>query len=234
MYHRPFVFVVVLTLILAACGPAAPAAPPASSIAARTTAISPPATPTESPPTLTTILTATNTLTFTPSLTLTPPSQPVQVQLDPPQAESGQPVTIHVEGLPPAVTAGKDLACVDLKNEEGRSVAGPINLSPAESVAFVARLTFPDHLAPGAYRLTVFICGTTLETPPESESTPPSSPPLPLPLITIPYTITARTTQFGQVERISSPDGRWTALVNAMAGSLDLQGPGGEIFVSSQ
>jgi hypothetical protein len=221
MYPRPFLFVAVLTLILTACGPAAPAAPPAS-----TTAISPPATPTESPPTFTTILTATNTPTFTPSPTLPPTSQPVQVQLDPPQAEPGQPVTIHVEGLPPAVIAGKDLACVDLKNEEDRSVAGPIDLSPGESGAFVARLTLPDRLEPGAYHLTVFICGTTLETPPAPESTPP----LPLLLVSVPYTVTAPTTHFDQVERIPSPDGRWTALVNAMAGSLDLQGPGGETF----
>jgi hypothetical protein len=230
MYHRPFVFVVVLTLILAACGPAAPAAPPASSIAARTMAISPPAMPTEAPPTFTKILTATNTPTFTPSPTLLPTSQPVQVQLDPSRAEPGQPVTIHVEGLPAAVTAGKDLACVDLKNEEGRSMAGPINLSSSESGAFVARLTLPDRLEPGAYHLTIFICGTTLETSPESENPPPPPPPLPPPLVTVPYTVTARTTHFDQVKRIPSPDGRWTALVNATTGSLDLQGPAGETF----
>jgi hypothetical protein len=166
MYPRPFVFVVVLTLILAACEPAAPAAPPAS-----TTAISPPATPSEAVPTYTAILTATNTPTLTPSPTPTP-AQPVQIQLDPSQAEPGQPVTIHVEGLPPAVVAGKDLACVDLRNEDGRSVAGPIDLSPGESGAFVARLTLPDRLQPGVHHLTISICGTTLETPPESESTP--------------------------------------------------------------
>jgi hypothetical protein len=175
MYPRPFVFVAVLTLILTACGPAAPAAPPAS-----TTAISPPETPSEAPPTYTTIPTATNTPTFTPSPTPTP-AQTVQVQLDPSRAEPGQPVTIHVEGLPAAVAAGKDLACVDLRNEEGRSVAGPINLSSSESGAFVARLTLPDRLEPGVYHLTVFICSTTLETPPESESTPLPRPPLPLP-----------------------------------------------------
>ncbi len=206
-----------------ACGPAAPAALPASSIAARTMAISPLSTPTESPPAFTATLTATNTPTFTPSPTLPPTSQPVQVQLDPPQAEPGQPITIHVEGLPPAVTAGKDLACVDLKNKEDRSVAGPVDLSPGESGAFVARLTLPGRLEPGAYHLTIFICGTTLETPPESENTLSPPPPIPLPLVSVPYTVTARTSQFEQVERIPSPDGQWTTLLNSTTGSLSVE-----------
>jgi hypothetical protein len=231
---RLAVLLSLVGLLMTACGLATPTVPTSSNTVVQATATSLLPAAGEPPPSPTMTPTSTITPTSTPSPTLTPPSQTVQVQLDPPQAEPGQPVTVHVEGLPLAVASGKDMACVDLKQEEDRSVAGPIGLSPSESGGFVARLTFPDHLAPGAYRLTVFICGTTLETPPESESTPPSSPPLPLPLITIPYTITARTTQFGQVERISSPDGRWTALVNAMAGSLDLQGPGGEIFVSSQ
>jgi hypothetical protein len=223
MYPRPFVFVVVLTLILTACGPAAPAAPPAS-----TTAISPPETPSEAPPTFTTIPAATNTPTFTPSPTPAP-AQTVQVQLDPSQAEPGQPVTIHVEGLPAAVAAGKDLACVDLRNEGGRSVAGPIDLSPGESGTFVARLTLPDRLQPGVYHLTVFICGTKLETPPESESTPLPRPPLPLPLVSVPYTVTTRTSQFDQVERIPSPDGQWTALLNRTTGSLAIESATGEV-----
>ncbi len=231
MYHRPFVFVVAFTLILAACGPAGPAAPPASNIAVLTTALSPPATSTEAPPTLTAILAVTNTPTFcTPCPTPPPTSQPVQVQLDPPQAEPGQPVTIHVEGLSPAVAASKELACVDLKNEKGRSVAAPIDRSPGEPGTFVARFTLPDRLEPGVYHLSIFICGTTLESLPESKNTPLPPPPLPLPLVTVPYTVTARTSQLEQVERIPSPDGRWTALVNATAGSLDLQGLGGETF----
>jgi hypothetical protein len=79
------------------------------------------------------------------------------------------------------------------------------------------------------YHLAVFICGTTLETPPESESTPLPRPPLPLPLVSVPYTVTTRTAQFDQVERIPSPDGQWTALLNSATGSLAIETAAGEV-----
>ena len=169
------------------------------------------------------------TPTATPSPTPTPTPQVVHIQPDSSQAEPGQPVTIRVEGLPPSVIAGQDVACVQLENEGGQSVAGPWPLSPDESGISVARITISNDLAPGTYWLTVFVCGTILETPPDLESTPPP-PPSPLPLATVPYTVTARIEQLDRVRRIPSPDGRWTAMVNETTDSLNLQSAEGETF----
>jgi hypothetical protein len=55
--------------------------------------------------------------------------------------------------------------------------------------------------------------------------TPTSTPPA-----TATLTPTPATGQPDQVQRIPSPEGRWTALVNKAAGSLDLEGPDGETF----
>jgi hypothetical protein len=190
--------------------------------AARTTAVAeaqrratePPPSPTVTP-------------TATPSPTPTPTLQVVHIQPDSSQAEPGQPVTIRVEGLPPSVIAGQDVACVVLEDEGGQSVEGPWPLSPDESGISVARITISNDLAPGTYRLTVFVCGTILETPPDLESTPPP-PPSPLPLATVPYTVTARIEQPDRVRRIPSPDGRWIAIVNETTDSLNLQSAEGE------
>jgi dipeptidyl aminopeptidase/acylaminoacyl peptidase len=80
---------------------------------------------------------------------------------------------------------------------------------------------------------------TTPPTSPPQTATepPPLSTAIPSPTITeVPATATPLpsrtstpgTTQPDQVRRIPSPDGRWTAVVNDTAGSLDLQGPGGD------
>jgi hypothetical protein len=166
------------------------------------------------------------TPTATPSPTSTPTPQVVHIQPDSFQAEPGQPVTIRVEGLPLSVIAGQDVACMVLEDEGGQSVDGPWPLSPDESGISVAKITISNDLAPGTYWLTVFVCGTILETPPDLESTP--SPPSPLPLATVPYTVTARIEQPDRVRRIPSPDGRWTAIVNETTDSLNLQSAEGE------
>jgi len=78
-----------------------------------------------------------------------------------------------------------------------------------------------------------------LESPVPTATEPPLSPtamPTPMvaevpPATALPsHTPTPRTGQPARVWRISSPDGRWTALLNGTAGSLDLQGPGDETF----
>lgn len=56
-------------------------------------------------------------------------------------------------------------------------------------------------------------------------------PPAPTPTSTPPATQTPTpTVQPDQIRRTPSPDGRWTALVNETKGSLDLEGPDGEVL----
>jgi hypothetical protein len=159
--------------------------------------------------------TVSRSLTFVPRAS--PPSPEVQIQPAPPQAEPGQAVTIHVTDLPQAVVSGEETACVELRNEDGQSRAGPTPLTPADSGASVAHLSLPQSLEPGDYRWVVFICGW--------KGTPDSSGPPPTPerLAAIPYTVTPAIGQHDQVESVPSPDGQWTAIVNQSQGSLDLQ-----------
>jgi hypothetical protein len=157
--------------------------------------------------------------TSLPSLTLAPA---VQIELDPPQAEPGQPVTIRVTGLPPALVAGKAAACVALEDEAGESRTGPQALSSDWTGAMIARTTLGDRLSPGTYQWVVSVCSTGPETPADIE--------IGRQLASAAYTITARSGQFDRAQRILSPDGRWTAVLNETVGSLDLQGSEGEII----
>jgi hypothetical protein len=158
--------------------------------------------------------TVTQSLVFVPKAS--PPSPEVRIQANPPQAEPGQAVTLHVTGLPPAVVSGQETACVELENEDGRSLAGPAPLA-AGATAFVAHLSLPESLGPGDYRWAVSICGWS--------GTPGGGPPPPGPerLAAAPYTVAPAAVQRDQVEHVPSPDGQWTAIVNQTQGSLDLQ-----------
>jgi hypothetical protein len=146
----------------------------------------------------------------------------VQIEADPPQAEPGQPVTIRVKGLDPAIVAGKAGACVALMDEAGKVGDGPSLLRQGGPGTLITRITLSDRLTPGIYRWAVSVCGTGPETPADIQ--------IGSLVATIPYTITARTSKFDRIQRIPSPDGQWTALLNKTAGSLDLQGPDGKTF----
>ena len=43
------------------------------------------------------------------------------LEVDPPQAEPGQPITVRVTGLTPEIAAGAETVCVDLVDETGLS-----------------------------------------------------------------------------------------------------------------
>jgi hypothetical protein len=159
--------------------------------------------------------TVSQSLVFVPRAS--PPSPEVQVQPSPPQAEPGQAVTFHVTGLPQAVVSGEETACVELENEDSRGLAGPAPLAPADSGPFVAHLSLPDNLEPGDYRWVLFVCGWSGR--PGGGGPPPG----PERLAAVPYTVVPATGQREPVERVPSPDGQWTAIVNQTQGSLDLQ-----------
>jgi Tol biopolymer transport system component len=126
-------------------------------------------------------------------------------------------VTVHVEGLPPEVLAGQQTACAVLEDAAGAVREGLLSLSLDGQGSASANLLLSDQLKPGDYRLSVVICGwTDAADAPEPGGEPPV-------LASLPYTVTPPTGQFDRVQHVPSPDGRWTAILNETAGSLDLR-----------
>jgi Tol biopolymer transport system component len=210
--QRSWLIVALLSLAafsLAACGPTTPGSSADSDTPSPATAPLSPRAPTQPP--------ATPTFTPAPTQPSAPSPQAIQIQADPPQAELGKSITVQVTGLPAGVLAGEQTACVNLEDARGQAREGPLPLSLDDRGFAGARLALSDQLEPGGYRLSVVICGWT------DAADAPQPPAEPEALGSVPFTVTPPSGQFDRVQRVPSPDGRWTAILNETAGSLDLR-----------
>ncbi len=144
----------------------------------------------------------------------------VRIDVEPPEAEPGQSISVRVSGLPSDVVAGRTMVCLSLEDETGQNRDGLLPISPGAGGAAAAQFTLSRGLEPGGYRLNVITCGWT---DPDVDPEHGESLPYPETLASVPYTILEPTGQFDRVQRLPSPDGRWTAIVNQTRGSLELR-----------
>lgn len=146
--------------------------------------------------------------------TVTSSASALNFQVTPRQAESYQPITISVEGLPETlpteVAADQAEACLILRDAQEQEIDSWWLTTETNQTQ---EIRIRESVAPGLYQLGVEICtltrGNVVNANPQLE-----------PLATLPITVKPNTGQFDRITTLLSPNGQWTAIVNATAGSL--------------